>query len=208
MEIGKVIENLIKNNKKRNFVQTIDLIVNLKNFDIKKEKINFYFEIPHPVKEKKVCIFLEKDNENLKKILDVIVWKDIENLSLREFKKIEKKYDYFIAPSKLVHLIAKNFGKILGPRKKMPDPQLGCIITEIDENKIKKLVERLKKTIRIVNDGNSIKLGIGKENMEIKKIEENFDAFYNKLKQNMPQGEGNIKEILLKLTMSKPVKLK
>lgn len=208
MEIEKAIENLIKNSKKRNFIQTIDLIVNLKNFDIKKEKINFYFEIPYVVKEKKICIILEKDNENLRKILDVILWKDIENLSLKEFKKIEKKYDYFITQSKLITLIAKNFGKILGPRKKMPDPQLGCIINEIEEDKIKRLVEKLKKTIKITNDGNSVKLAIGKENMEIKKIKENFEAFYSKLIQNLPQGEANIKEILIKLTMSKPTKLK
>ncbi|MEM4647830.1 MAG: 50S ribosomal protein L1 [Candidatus Pacearchaeota archaeon] len=208
MDIKKAVEELIKNSKKRNFIQTIDLIINLKNLDIKKEKINFYFEIPYPIKEKKVCLISEKSEDNLKNILDVIVWKDIENLSLKEFKKIEKKYDYFIALSKLIPSIAKNFGKILGSRKKMPDPQIGCIINEIDENKIKKLVEKLKKTIKIKNDGNSIKLAIGKENMEIEKIEENFNSFYNKLKQNLPQGDGNIKEILLKLTMSKPIKLK
>jgi len=208
MDIKKAIEELKKNSKKRNFLQTIDLIVNLKNFDPKREKVNFYIELPYPGKEKKVAIILEKENNELKDVCDIIVWKEMEGMDLKAFKKIERNYNYFITTPKIIPLLAKKFGKILGPRKKMPDPKLGCIVNDLSKNKIKNLVERLKKTIKVVNDGNSVKVAIGKENMEIKEIEENFNAIYSKLKENLPKGEANIKEVIIKLTMSKPIKVK
>ena len=205
MEIEEAIKEL--KNQKRNFKQSIDLIINLKNFDPKRQSIDFFIELPYGKgKENKIAIILERDDEEIKKFCDVLVWKDIENLSLKEFKKIKKKYDYFICLAKLMPSLAKNFGKVL--QRKMPNPQLGCVLVDVDKNKIKNLVEKLKKTIRVKNDGNSLKLVIGREDMEEKKILENFDYVYKKILENLPNREANIKEILIKLTMSKPMKLK
>ncbi len=210
MEIGEALKQLRK--EKRNFVQTVDLIINLKNFDYKRENVNFYVELPYGKgKPTKIGLIVEKESKELstfKDVCDVLEWKEIEALSDAEFKKKAKTYDYFITTAKLVPLIAKRFGKILGSMKKMPDPKLGAILTELDLEKIKNIVEKIEKIIKVTNDKNSIKLSIGKENMEERKIIENFNSVYQELIKKLPKGEGNIKEVLIKLTMSKPIKLK
>lgn len=208
MDIYEKLKELRKVNKKRNFLQSVDIIINLKNFDYKKEKINFYVELPHGKgKENKVLFITEKKLEDVSKEL-AIEWGEVEKMSIKEFKKLESKYEYIATTPKIVPLLAKKFGKVLGPRKKMPDPKLGCIIKDINMDIIKKMNEKLEKTIKVKNDGNSIKLVIGKEDMEDKKINENFLALYSKLIDELPKGESNIKNILIKFTMSKSVKIK
>ena len=56
----EAVKQLRKTEKKVNFSQTVDLIVNLKNFDVKKEAFNIFIELPHKIKDKKVAGFLEK----------------------------------------------------------------------------------------------------------------------------------------------------
>jgi len=207
MNIGEALKEL--KNEKRKFTQTVDLIINLKNFDPKKENVNFYAELPNGKgKETKIAIILEKGNEEIGKICDVLEWKDIENLGEKEFKKKAREYDYFITIAKIIPLIAKKFGKILGPMKKMPDPKLEAVLTDIDLEKIKRIAEKLKKIVKINNDKNSIKISIGREDMEDKKIIENFNSINQELIKKLPKGETNIKEILIKFTMSKPIKIK
>ena len=42
--------------KKRNFDQTVDLIINLRNFDVRKTPINSIISLPHKVKDKKILV--------------------------------------------------------------------------------------------------------------------------------------------------------
>jgi len=46
MEIKKALVELRKE-KKRKFNQSVDLIVNLKNFDVRREALNTFIFIPH-----------------------------------------------------------------------------------------------------------------------------------------------------------------
>jgi ribosomal protein L1 len=184
--------------EKRNFVQTVELIINLKDFDFKKESISLYAELEGI--EKKVGVILEKA---LDVGFDVAEWQELETMQPKQFKKYASQYDYFVTTAKLVPLIAKKFGKILGPMKKMPDPKLGSIVTEANEEKIKAICERLRHTAKIVNDKNSVKLAIGKENTDKEVLFRNFVRVVDAIEKS---GK-HIKELLIKLTMSKPVKL-
>ena len=66
MEIKKALAELRKE-KKRKFVQTVDLVMNLKNFDVRKEALNTFVSVPHP-REKKLAAFLTKQS----KLIDTI----------------------------------------------------------------------------------------------------------------------------------------
>jgi ribosomal protein L1 len=184
--------------EKRNFVQTVELIINLKDFDFKKESISLYVELEGI--EKKVGVILEKAMDVG---FDVAEWQELEAMQPKQFKKYASQYDYFVTTAKLVPLIAKKFGKILGPMKKMPDPKLGSIVTEANEEKIKAICERLRHMAKIVNDKNSVKLAIGKENTDKEVLFRNFVRVVDAIEKS---GK-HIKELLIKLTMSKPVKL-
>ena len=49
----------LRKTEKRKFDQTVDLIVNLKNYDLRIKPINLFVEIPHQFRENRICAFLE-----------------------------------------------------------------------------------------------------------------------------------------------------
>ena len=48
-DLKKALEELRKN-EERKFNQTVDLIVNLQKFDVKKNSINIFLRVPHKIK--------------------------------------------------------------------------------------------------------------------------------------------------------------
>ena len=67
MELKQALQELRKLEKK-NFDQSIDLLINLKGIDIKRDNIALIVNIPHKFKEKKVCGFLTKKTDLVKSI--------------------------------------------------------------------------------------------------------------------------------------------
>jgi ribosomal protein L1 len=53
----------------------------------------------------------------------------------------------------------------------------------------------------------SIKLPIGKQNMKDEEIVENIMAVYRELMKVLPKNKENIKNIEVKFTMTKPIKI-
>lgn len=199
--VKKLREQESKREKKINFNQTIDLIVNLKDFDVKKASFNVFAQAPNKIKDKKIAGFFEKDNN----LVEVIKKDDfVKYNQKKDIKKLVRNYDFFIANVKLMPAIATNFGRILGPSGKMPSPQLGILNSE-DENVIKELIDKINFSVRIKVKEPSIKIGIAKESLDDEKIAENAVAVYNKILDNLPKKIDNIRNVKIKLTMAKPV---
>ena len=66
MEKENILKALaeLRKEKKRKFAQTVELIINLKNFDIKKQGVNIVVNVPHKVKERRICAFLNKKSDS------------------------------------------------------------------------------------------------------------------------------------------------
>ncbi|HNZ51955.1 hypothetical protein KBC25_00575 [Candidatus Pacearchaeota archaeon] len=202
VELKKGLSELRKT-KERKFDQTVDLIVNLQKFDVKKNNLNLFVSVPHKVKDKKIAGFLEIKN------------KDVETITPDEFKKYSDKakmkhlvstYDFFIAQASLMPNVATNFGRVLGPTGKMPSPQLG-IILNADEKTINELKNKINTSIKIKVKEPSIKIPIGKQSMKDEDIIENVMSVYNLLLKTLPRNKENIKNIEIKFTMTKPYKI-
>ncbi|OYT38276.1 hypothetical protein B6U82_00195 [Candidatus Pacearchaeota archaeon ex4484_31] len=204
MNFKKAIVELRKKARKRNFDQSLDLIINLKKFDPKKEKLTITFSLPNPFKKKKIGAFLESgiSSANLER---VITKSEIERIDKKEMKKIAKKVDFFIATARMMPLVAKKFGKVLSSKGKMPDPAVGAILKEEDEKEIARVVKKLENLTRIKVKEPSIKVAIGKESMDDEKLVENAETAFNAIVEAIPEGKANVKNVLLKFTMSKPV---
>jgi len=201
MDILKALEELRKD--KRKFMQTVDLIVNLQNFDVRKESINTFIQIPNP-SPKKICGFLTRKTDECDFIL-----KDEFDKKFKEdkqIKKFAKKYDFFIAVASLMGAVATKFGRVLGPMGKMPSPQAGILGVD-DDKSIKVMVEKMKKLIRVRTKEKSIKMGVGKEDIGDEEIKGNIEAVLNALENALPKGKQNIKNAMIKLTMTKPIKI-
>lgn len=194
----------LRKNESKKFKQTVDLIVNLQKFEVKKTPLNIFVRIPHKSKDKKIAAFFESESE----FIDTITEIDFKKYSdKKKLKNLVKKYDFFIAQAKLMPKVATVFGRVLGPAGKMPSPQMG-IVLNADEKAINELKEKINTSLRIRAKEPSIKVAVGKEDMKDEEIIENALSIYNELLKALPRDKENIKNIELKFTMTKPIKMK
>lgn len=196
-----VRENSEKDKKK--FQQTVDLIINLRDFDIKKNSINTFVTLPHRVKDKKVAGFLEKKSA----VIDTITKVEFEDFKdKKKLKKLVKEYDFFISNAKLMPTVAITFGRVLGPASKMPSPQLGVVTNEEDKT-IKEIVSKINAVVRVRTKEPTVKVSIGKEMDKDEDLAENAVAVYNEVFKVLPKQKENLRSILVKYTMTKPTKV-
>lgn len=188
----------IKEGEKRKFSQTVDLIINLRNIDLKKPENKFSKDVllPHGRgKEVSVCIISDSIGGSVGKI-------DIEGFANNKSaaKQFTKKHDFFVCEAPLMPLVGKILGRYLGPKGKMPkllppgrDPKF-----TIDET---------KKSVRInLRDSPTIQIPIGAEDMQDSAIKENVEKVLEDVKKSLP-AKAQIKNAYIKTTMGKPVKI-
>ena len=199
MKLKDAIQTLKKERTERKFTQTVDVIVNLKNIDMKKPENKFALDValPHGSgKNIKVCFISDTFKDALSKT-------DMEDIAKnkKKAKTLSKDYDFFVCEAPLMPVVGKLLGKYLAPKGKMPQ----VLAPNADSTA---LVERLSHSVRLrLRDAPSISTRIAKENDDESHIEENVLAVIEALKKRLPKGENQIKNIMLKLTMSKPVKV-
>ncbi len=202
-DLQKAVAELRKE-KPRKFDQTVDLVLNLQKFQIKKEQVNIVVNVPHKIKDKKICGFLEVPNNSIDTIGPESFGKYSDK---KEIKKLVEGYDFFIAEAKLMPKVATVFGRALGPSGKMPSPQLGILMNN-DEKALKELITKINSSVKLRTKESSIKVAIGKQSMKDEEIVENALAIYTAAEKALTRGKENIKNVELKFTMSKPVKIK
>lgn len=209
-KVLKAIEKARENSKKRKFNQSFDLVINLKNLNLKKPDNNVSLFINLPFEGKKIKIGCFADTQlgtKAKECCDrIILKKEFDSLDKKTIKNMVREMNFFVAQADLMPDIAKHFGKILGARGKMPNPKAGCIVPE--NVNLKPLFDRLKKTVKLETKSElTVKCAIGLENMKTEELVENILTVYNSLLNSLPQEKNNIKEVILKLTMGKPIKI-
>lgn len=194
---------VLREEKKRKFDQSVDLIVNLKNFDVRREALNTFVFVPHGM-EKTFAAFFAKRTDKVATITeeDYVKYRD-----LKDIKKLAKKYDMFLAAAPLMSKVATKFGRVFGPLNKMPSPLAGIVPQETDEM-IDAMLEKMKKAVRVKNKEMSIKVRVGKESMDDVRLIENIDVAVEELIKKLPKGVDNVKDVMVKFTMSKPVKIR
>mgnify|MGYP001342785992 CR=1 FL=1 len=208
-DIVKQIQEL-KSQPKRKFTQSYDLIINLKNLVTKSDPVDFFVTLPHASGKKvKIACFcnnqlLDSANKNCDKVIeegDFAKFKD-----KKEGKKLANGFSYFVAQATLMPKVAASFGKALGIRGKMPNPKLGCVVPP--NANLEPLVKKLRTTVRLQSGkATNLQCLVGKEDQPDEEIAANIIAVYKAALKSLPNETQNIKNLQLKLTMGKPVKL-
>jgi len=202
MTLIKQIKKLKESSKKRNFNQRYDLIINLKDFDLKKaeNKIDEILVLPKETgKPTSISLF----SDSVKKIegCTIINSEEIESLAgkKKELKKLISQTTIFLSEPKLMPVVGKHLGKFLAPIGKMPKPVAGDV---------NNLVKDYRNGVRIdIKKQPMIQTTVGSEKMKEEDVAENIQAVLNFLKAKLPKGKNNIDKVKLKLTMSCPIKL-
>ena len=204
------VKKLREISQKRKFDQTLDLQVNIQKIDLKKpeNKIDLFLQLPHSKgKIPKICAFVGRELDTKAKIFDKVITKDEFPAYTKDkklLKKLARDYDFFIAQANLMAEVGKEFGRVLAPLGKMPNPKSGCIVTPIAE--LEPLKTKLQNTIHVqTKDQPSMKAIAGSESMSDEEITDNIEKIYSAIVHEVPNEKINIKSVLIKFTMSKPV---
>jgi large subunit ribosomal protein L1 len=211
--ILKVIKELREKSQKRNFKQTFDIIITLSHLNLKKPENQLdVFQQLHFARGKpvKTCALVGAELfEQAKKICDMAIHSDdFEKYGKdkKATKKLASEYEYFIAQATIMPKVAAAFGRVLGPRGKMPNPKAGCVVPP--NANLKPLVEKLQKTVRLsAKTSLMVQAYVGVEDMKDEELADNILNIYDAVIHNLPAGLNNLKKVLLKLTMGKPVQV-
>lgn len=204
----EAIKKAKQNSKKRNFVQSIELAVNMKDIDLKKpeNRLNVELTLPNEIgKEPKICVIAAGDLAVKAKDAGVFVI-DKDELgeiarNKKNVKKLAQEYDFFVARADIMPQVGKTLGSVLGPRGKMPRP----VPPNVD---IKTVLEQYKKSVHIrMRENPVIHLRVGNEQMDEKEIADNVQSVINFLEGKFEKGPRNIKSVYIKTTMGPAIKV-
>ena len=207
-QLVQIIKQAKESDKERKFNQTMEMIMVFKDVDVKKGfAINEIIQLPKKInRPASVCIMATGDMgiKAKKANADRVINEDeLTKLGAdkRESRKIINKYDFFLADTKLMPTVGKVLGQLLGPRGKMPTP--------VPFNApIESFLERFRASIKVRVKGSlSMSCKIGEENMDDLDLAANANAVATTIEKKLPNGNKNIKKIMVKTTMGNIVKL-
>lgn len=210
----KTLLNAVKEAKeksgKKNFNQTVELILNIQEIDMKSPegRIQEIVELPYSTaKPNRVCVIAsgELALKARKANADYVIERsDLEGMAgqKKQLRKLASENDIFIAEAPLMPLVGRILGPVLGPRGKMPVP----VPPTAD---IASLIDKHRKTV-IVRMRNQpiIQCQVGTENMKEEELVENVQAVLRVLERKLKRGMKNIKLAYIKTSMGTPVKVK
>jgi len=204
-----VLKNMIKNArdgfKKRNFTQSAELSLILKDIDVKKGfSINEVVSLPSKTtKSSSICVFASGDMGMRAKKAEVDRVIDPDELdrlatNKKDARKVVKAYDFFLADTSLMSSVGRSLGQFMGPKGKMPSPiAYGAPIENI--------AERFRGSVRARTKNQlNISAKIGDEKMEDEHLVKNALAIIAAVEKKLPQGDKNIRDMSIKFTMSNP----
>jgi large subunit ribosomal protein L1 len=211
---NKTISEAIKQAKaqsgERKFNQTIDLILDIMEIDMKSPegKIQAVVELPHVTsKPNKVCVIasgefaIKAKNAQADFVLDRA---DLEGLAgkKKDLRKLATTYDVFIAEAPLMPLVGRILGPVLGPRGKLPVP----VPPNAD---LAPLLKKHRKTVVVrMRAQPIIQVPVGSQQMKDEELVDNTMAVLRFLDGKLKRGLKNVKYAFIKTSMGEPVKIK
>ena len=203
------VEEMKKASDKRQFKQSVELVLKLKDIDLKKpqSRLNESIQLPNALGKNVKVAFIAGGDLALRAKnagADVVVGReDLERMAKekKEARKLSRSYDQFIAEAPLMPLIGKTIGQVLGPKGKMPTPVAPNVA--VDE-----LISRQRRTTKLrVRDQPVASCRVATEDMSSDQIVENIQTVIAAAEGKLERGSKNIAAILVKTTMGKPIKI-
>ena len=208
-QMRKAIDDCLKGaeEKKREFVETIELQIGLKNYDPQKDKrFAGNIKLPHiPRPKMRVCVL--GDAFHCEKAAAMgLEFKNAEGLknfnkNKKMIKKFAKKYHAFVASESLIKQIPRLLGPGLNKAGKFPTLVLPSeeLSSKVDE--VKATIKFQLKKVLCLN------VAVGHCGMEPQLILENLKLAINFLVSLLKKNWQNVKVLYIKSTMGKPVRL-
>eukprot|EP01138_Halocafeteria_seosinensis_P016435 gb/GECG01016766.1/.p1 GENE.gb/GECG01016766.1/~~gb/GECG01016766.1/.p1 ORF type:complete len:230 (+),score=36.80 gb/GECG01016766.1/:1-690(+) len=190
-----------KKGKKRNFLETIELQISLKNYDPTKDKrFNGSVRLPFiPRPSMKVCVLGNEDHcQDARNLgVDCMSVDDLKKLNKNKklVKKLAKKYDAFLASHTLIKQIPRLLGPGLNRAGKFP-----TLIAATD--KVQDKVEEVRSTVKFqMKKVLCLNAAVGNANLTEDQLKQNVVLGVNFLVSLLKKNWQNVKALYLKSTM-------
>jgi len=198
----EVVKKALKGSKQREFLESVELAVNLIDVDLSDPKNRLQEDIILPKgrgKPIKVGLFGSSEMAGkAKDVADIIIRPEqLEELAgnKAKAKKTLADYDFFVAEAPLMPTIGKKLGVILGTTGRMPRP----IPPGSDPSNI---IKNLKNSVRVrTKDKKTFHVPIGTKEMSPEDIAENLDVVLKRIIAKLERGKNSVKSAYLKSTM-------
>ncbi len=204
----KAVKKALEKAPQRNFTESVEIAINLKDIDLSKPENRVDKEILLPNgRGKTIRIGVFGSGEfahKAKNVADTVVEpEDIRELAddKNRARELASTHDFFIAEPPMMPVIGKELGAILGPKGKMPTP----FTPNMD---IKETISSLKNTVRVRSrDKRTFHAPIGNTELGSEKIAENIDLVIGRIIEDLERGRMNIHSVYVKTTMGPAVRL-
>jgi len=201
-EIETAVSRALEEAPPRNFTETVDLAINLRDIDLNdpSNRVDESVVLPEGTgQETSIVVFAEGETAvRAEEVADqVLDSDDLADLGDDddEAKDLAEETDFFLAEEALMQDIGRYLGTVLGPRGKMPDP-----ISPDDD--VVEVVERMKNSVQIRSgDRRTFHTRVGAEDMSAEEIADNIDVIVRRLHANLEKGPLNIDSVYVKTTM-------
>eukprot|EP01084_Bolivina_argentea_P218552 370842_1 len=203
----KVIVEHAKNKKTRKFIESIDLQVNLKNYDVSRDKrFSGSIKLPNVARPRlSVCVICDLQQEDIAKKANLNTQNMDDLKKLNKNKKLVKKfcnqYDAFLASESIIKTIPRVVGPHMNRAGKFPT---AVAMTESLADKTNEPRSTVKFQLKKV-----LCLGtcVGHAEMEQEQVRQNTVTALNFLVSLLKKNWQNLKSCYIKTTMGKPQRI-
>jgi large subunit ribosomal protein L1 len=207
-EIEQAVSRALEDRPERNFRETVDLAINLRDLDLNDPSNRVDESVVLPAgtgQETQIVVFAEGETAvRAEEVADEVLSGDeLEELGDDddEAKDLADDTDFFIAEESMMQDIGRYLGTVLGPRGKMPTP-----LSPDDD--VVETIERMKNTVQLRSgDRRTFHTRVGAEDMSAEDIADNIDVILRRLHADLEKGPLNVDSIYVKTTMGPAVEV-
>ena len=206
--IQDAVSRALGDSPDRNFRETVDIAVNLRDLDLAdpNNRVDESIVLPSGTgQDTRIVVFAEGETAlRAEDVADeVLDGGDLEDLGDDDnaAKDLADETDFFIAEANLMQDIGRYLGTVLGPRGKMPTP------LQPDDDVVE-TVNRMKNTVQVRSgERRTFHTRVGAEGMDADAIADNIDVILRRLFTDLEKGPQNIDSVYVKTTMGPAVEV-
>jgi large subunit ribosomal protein L1 len=206
--IEDAVTRALKDAPERNFRETVDLAINLRDLDLNdpNNRVDEPIVLPSGTgQQTRIVVFATGETAlQAEDVADQVLSPDeLEELGddTDAAKDLADEIDFFVAEANMMQNIGRYLGTVLGPRGKMPTP------LQPDDD-VAETVDRMKNTVQLRSrDRRTFHTRVGAQDMSAEDISTNIGVIIRRLEADLEKGPLNIDGIYVKTTMGPSVEV-
>jgi large subunit ribosomal protein L1 len=206
--IEEAVTRALEDAPPRNFRETVDLAINLRDLDLNdpNNRVDESVVLPSGTgQETRIVVFATGETAlRAEDVADEVLSPDeLEELGddTDAAKDLADETNFFVAEANMMQDIGRYLGTVLGPRGKMPTP------LQPDDDVVE-TVDRMKNTVQLRSrDRRTFHTRVGAEDMAADEIASNIGVIVRRLEADLEKGPLNIDGVYVKTTMGPSVEV-